>query len=106
MIKYEVKLTPEAEQDIDDIFVYIAEVLESPLSARHITEDIYQRIFSLAIFPEGYARVDQPEFIEKSIRRVTSHKYIIFYVVDNKTKAVSVLRVLYSRREITVGMMG
>ena len=105
MIKYDVFVSPEADKDIDDIFNYIAQNLGAPMSAARITDDIYQRIFSLSVFPEGYAMAECSNLEGREIRKVTSHRYIIFYVVDKKNKTVSVLRVLYSRRNISAEMI-
>ena len=97
---YNVHISPEAVRDIREIYAYIAYDLEVENSAEQITAEIFAKIFAIKIFPEGYQIYEMEPWQSRNVRTVNARKYKIFYVVNNKTKTVEVLRVLYARRNL------
>ncbi len=49
--------------------------------------------------PERYAVVAEEPYTTMGVRKVKVENYLIFYIVNEKEKIVSILRVLYYRRE-------
>ena len=90
-----VELTKLAEDDLVDIWKYIAD--DDPVSATRTVEAIYERIERLATQPHmGRNRPDLHE-------RLQSHplgNYVIFFFAKKRPKGVQVIRVLEGHRDI------
>ncbi len=52
MDKYLVKLYPNACQDLDKIYSYIAYSIQEPITANKIIDILEEAIFSLELFPK------------------------------------------------------
>ena len=99
MTNYSVVIGKLAERDILEIASYIQEVLFQPESARRIYRSIKEQISSLATMPDRYALMGEEPYTAKGVRKVRVENYLIFYIVNEKAKTVSILRVPYNRRE-------
>ena len=49
--------------------------------------------------PERYAVISEEPYTSMGLRKINVENYLIFYIVNEKEKTVSIVRVLYSRRE-------
>ena len=54
---------------------------------------------SLSELPERYAVIDEQPYNEIGVRKMLVENYIVFYVADRQQNTVTVLRILYNRRE-------
>lgn len=98
MERYTVQVTEEALSDMEDIYRYIAEKLQSPDNALGQYNRIADEILSLDAFPERYRLVDFEPERSKGMRRMLVDHYSVFYVVRNSR--VVVTDVLYSSSDI------
>jgi toxin ParE1/3/4 len=88
------RLAPEAEADLDDIWLYIARESSSMDVADRLIDSITQRFWTLAQFPfSGRRRQD----LRAGLRSFPVGQYVIFYRLDNGD--VLVLRVLRGSRD-------
>lgn len=92
--RYRITFSPLAKQDLNEIYAYIKEVLEAPLSAEKVVRAIRDKSDTLKILPYGYQKVDE----ETEIRAVSVRKYRIFYRISEENSIVIILRIIYSRR--------
>ena len=99
MTDYSIDITKLAERDIGEAVSYIQEVLFQPASAKRIYRSLKEQISSLSTMPDRYAVIAEEPYTSMGVRKVRAENYLIFYVVNEKTKTVSVIRVLYNRRE-------
>ena len=99
MTKYSIDISKLAERDIWDAASYIQEVLFQPESAKRIYRSIKEQILSLSTMPNRYAVIAEEPYTSMGVRKVCAENYLIFYIVNEKTKTVSIIRVLYNRRE-------
>ena len=83
----EVRLTDEAERDIEAIGNWIAE--ESPKRAERFVDELLEKCMDLGEMPERFARVSR----FPAIRRRVHGNYLIFYRVN--ADDVDVIRVLH-----------
>ena len=98
MEDYAVQITEEALSDMEVVYRYIAEKLQSPENALRQYNRIADEILSLRVFPERYRLVDfEPERSE-GLRRVLAGSYSVFYVV--RENRVIVTNILYSASDI------
>ena len=95
MLKYQVVLSPVAQKDIRDIETYLKEKLIS-WSYLTIPRAILNKIKSLETVPERF-----PMYHGYQNTRFAKVKhYLIIYDVEKKQQLVTVLRVLYGRRNL------
>ena len=96
---YRVEITKPAQDDMLQLYSYIADTLKEPRSARRVYTSIRDEIMTLSDMPERYAVIDEPPYNEIGVRRMLVENYIVFYVADKNKRLVTVLRVVYNRRE-------
>lgn len=99
MTDYSVCIGRLAERDILEAISYVQDALFQPESAKRIYRAIKEQILSLSTMPDRYAVIAEEPYAAMGIRRVRVENYLIFYTVNEKSKTVSVIRVLYNRRE-------
>ena len=85
--------------DLSETFQYIAETLKQPDTAARLYEEITSHIFSLRTMPQRHVIVQNEYYASQSIRKMPIENYLAFYAVNEDTREVYVLRVLYNRRD-------
>ena len=99
MEEYSVEMTRLAERDLHGIYTYIADTLKEPQTARKVFLSIKHEVMTLSTLPERHQVVNESPYSELGVRKLLVHNYIVFYVSDREDRKVSVLRILYNRRE-------
>jgi toxin ParE1/3/4 len=99
LTEYSVDIGKNAERDIYEAVAYISEILFQPQVARRIYKEIKAQILSLSEFPQRFAVISEEPYRSMGMRKTSAENYLIFYLINEKTKNVSVVRVLYNRRE-------
>ncbi len=99
-MKYSVVLSPEALNDIDGIYSYIAVALcEKEIAAKMIRQ-IENSILSLGEMPKRFKLYDEEPWRSRGLHVMNVKKYLVFYIPDDNTQTVNVLRVIYGSRDI------
>ena len=93
----DLKYSPEALKDLDDIWEYIHSELNNPDAADHTVNAIRDRAETLRECPYRGAPLDAISRIHSDYRFVTAGNYLAFYRVREGT--VYIDRVLYARRD-------
>lgn len=96
MVKYQVKITPQAFRDIDMIYDYIARHLLEPGTANNLVDEIEAGIFSLEEMPNRGAPRRIGNYANKGYRQLFIKNYTIIYRVDDTEKQVIIVTVKYS----------
>lgn len=96
MVKYQVKITPQAFRDIDMIYDYIARHLLEPGTADNLVDEIEAGIFSLEEMPNRGAPRRIGNYANKGYRQLFIKNYTIVYRVDETEKQVIIVTVKYS----------
>ena len=96
---YKLIITPEAQQDIRNIVLYIAGELLSPQAALNLQDDFQKEIYSLAIMPGRIKTVDEQPWGSAGVRKIRVKNYYIYFVIDDLEKAVKVIAVIYIGRD-------
>ncbi|WP_290793217.1 type II toxin-antitoxin system RelE/ParE family toxin [Halomonas sp.] len=97
--KYRVIIVPIAEEDLDDIFYYIALELNNKSAAEKLIDQISNKILRLQDFPFSCSLVEDPYLKDKGYRKLIVDNYTVFYIVNEADKQAVVMRVLYSRKK-------
>jgi plasmid stabilization system protein ParE len=92
--KYHVEITPMAEQDIEDIWFYIAE--ESPENATALILALEEQIGTLESLPERCPLIPENELLNRGYRHLIHGSYRTIFRVDGRI--VYVLRVIHGVR--------
>lgn len=99
MKRYRILMTEPAADDLQQIVDYIAKELREPVTARRLAGRIKEAVLSLAGMPDRHAQVTDKHLAAQGIRKLPVENYIVFYVVSEMDKTVTVIRILYGRRE-------
>jgi len=99
-MKYDVTFTEQAENDLRGIFEYIAFDLLSPENAAGQLDRIEEKILSLGEYPEKFRQYEREPWKSRNTRVVPVDNYVIFYIPDKTKKLVTVIRVMYSGRDV------
>ena len=91
---YSVNISAQADKDIRAIYEYIALTLMSPENANAQLSRLEDRINKLDNLPKRFAKY------KNEIRFMPVDNYLVFYTVEDVSKNVSVLRVMYGKRNI------
>jgi addiction module RelE/StbE family toxin len=99
MENYQVFMTRSATQDLKGISSYIAYDLKEPSVAKKLVEKIKASVMCLAKLPLRHNLVSDENLAAQGFRKTMMDNYIIFYIVSEKDKTVTVMRILYGRRD-------
>ena len=100
MKTWRVVVADAAENDLREIFEYIAFVLLSPEIAQRQLSRIMDGIQRLGTFPERHPVFDNEMVHGLGIRRLNADNYAVFYTVSKSEKTVTILRVIFGGRDI------
>lgn len=104
-MSYEVLLSPEAIRDLQEIHRYIAAELQSPQNAAAQLARLEQRIYALDELPLRHHIYDREPWRSRGLRVMPVDNYLVFYISEQSKKTVTVLRVMYGRRDVAVQLI-
>ncbi|MFM1654976.1 type II toxin-antitoxin system RelE/ParE family toxin [Brevibacillus sp. B_LB10_24] len=99
MKKYTIVITEPAEADLRGIAQYISFELKEPPAAQNLINKIGEAIFVLEKMPYRYPVVNDEQLAFQGIRMLLVENYIVFYFVSEMDDSVTVIRILYGKRE-------
>lgn len=97
---YHITLTQQAQTDLKEIFKYIAFDLQSVQYATGQLNRLEKAIASLSEMPERFRIYDNPKWRERNLRMMPVDNYLVFYIPNQHSEIVTVLRILYGGRDI------
>ena len=104
MMQYNIQITDEALEDMEQLYNYIAYVLLSPENAMGQYNRIADAILTLDTFPDRFRIMDSEPEHSKEIRRMLVDNYSVFFVIQYDK--VVVTDVLYSASDIDRRLKG
>ncbi len=99
MKEYKLQISDAAETDLTAIAEHIAFRLREPATALSQIRRIRKAVESLQVMPERHPLLSDQQLANMGLRMIPVDHYLIFYVMDPSSPAVTVVRVLYGRRE-------
>ena len=97
---YEVELSEQADSDLRGIFEYIAFELQSPENASGQLDRLEEQILSLDTMPGRYRKYEKEPWKSRGLRVLPVDNYVVLYIPDSDKKVVTILRVMYTGRDI------
>jgi len=97
--QYDIVISDKAYEDMDSIYVYIADTLLEPAVAANQYDRIADAILSLDIMPERIKLMHTEPERSKGLRALYVDNYAVFFVIKENT--VHIARVIYSASDIS-----
>ncbi len=97
---FKIIYSPKSVDDLNEIYDYIEFELRSKQSAIKQVSSIRKAVRNLDFMPEKHPVVEWEPWSSMKIRKLPVNNYIIFYTVNNKNLAVTIVRILYEKRNI------
>ena len=94
---FEVKIAPQAAEDLLEIKNYIEDKLQNPIAAHNTISKIVETYENLAVFPNVGLPVEKYVLFPTDYKFVLANNYSIFYRIEDEI--IRVIRILYSRRD-------
>lgn len=99
-MNFSIVMTPPAQDDLREIFKYIAFDLQSVQNAAGQIDRLEKAIASLNTMPERFRVFDKPTWRERNLRIMPVDNYLVFYIPSHDDCTVTVLRIMYGGRDI------
>lgn len=97
---FTVNVSEQAEADLRGIFEYIAFELQSPDNAAGQLARLETQIINLEKMPERHRRYEEEPWYSRGMRFLPVDHYLIYYIIEADKQLVTVIRVIYSGRDI------
>ena len=98
-MRYEVKLTSQAIEQIESIVQYISKVLFVPETARKWADTLQHEIEKLDFMPSRYPLTEEEPCHTKEIHKMPFKNFLVYYLIDEDRKVVWITAVIYGRRD-------
>lgn len=99
MKRYKVVMTQPAMDDLQATARYISKELKEPVTAQKLVTKKRDAVMSLSDMPTRHALVTDERLAVLGIRKLLVEKYIVFYIISENDMVVTVVRILYGRRD-------
>lgn len=99
-MQYKVIISPNAIEDIQIIYNYIAYEKKSIVNAELQISRIKENIIKLDTLPNAFKIYPKEPWHSKGLRYFPVDNYLVFYMVDEDIKNVNVLRVIYGKMNL------
>ena len=96
---YQVQITDQAVQDMQETAAYIRTTLHNPAAAMHLLDEAEQSLYSLSDFPYRNPLVKDAFLATNGIRIQIINNYLAVYTIREQTKTAVILRFLHCRRD-------
>ncbi len=96
MDKYEIKVSPRAAADIDNVYCYIADDFKDIGAAEKHADLLDEAILSLGTMPYRGAERKTGAFANKGYRQLLVKNFTIVYRIDEPRKRVIIVTVRYT----------
>lgn len=97
---YQVSITEQADTDLRGVYEHIAFELLSPDNAAGQLDRLEEHIIGLENFPEKFRVYEKEPWHSRGLRVMPVDNYLVFYIPDNETRLVTVIRVMYAGRDV------
>ena len=94
---FNVRFTPQAVADLEEIKRYISDDLFKPQAAADLVALAFDKIRTLVSMPQTGARLRTDIPMLKGYRFIQCKNHLVFYRIEEKS--ISVIRILYARRD-------
>ncbi|SFG17424.1 type II toxin-antitoxin system RelE/ParE family toxin [Sporolactobacillus nakayamae] len=98
MSTYKLMMSIPAVNDLQEISRYIARELREPETAQKLVAKIKRNVMRLSELPTRYPCTADPYLASRGIRRIAVDHYLVFYLIHEEERTVSIIRILSGKR--------
>ena len=95
---YKLLVSKEADEDIEDIVLYIVSELHNPSAASAFLDDVEKSYHNMVENPAMYSLCNDYRLSNGGYRKIVIKNYLILYRINEENKTVIVVRVVYGGR--------
>lgn len=99
MDSYTVKITSQAEKQIQEIIHYVSHELKAPDAALHLLDSFENAFTSLTQFPQRIALMDEELWRTNGIHRLPVKNFFVYFWIDDNNMKVQITAVIYAKRD-------
>lgn len=99
-MSWQVLYTKRANEDLQNIYRYIAEELKVPETAQKLTIKILDQIDTLNEMPKRNPLYDKEPWKSRGLRKLIIDNFIAFYLTNERQNQVIILAIMYGGRDI------
>jgi len=99
---FQVNITRQAEDDLRNVFEYIAYELQSVQNAAGQLDRLEKAILDLDHMPLRYRAYEKEPWHSRGLRVMPVDNYLVFYIPYPDTLNVEIIRVMYGGREVDI----
>ncbi len=92
--KFALYLSPKASKDLEEIYLYILNVLKNLSAADNLMEEFHKTFSNLVDFPFMYPATNNVFSKNQDLRKIVIKNYFVFYRV--REKRIEIVRILSS----------
>lgn len=96
---YIVKITVQAEEQLQEIKKYITSELKAPKADLCLLDKIELSISSLSQFPQRVALTEEEPWRSYGIHKMPAKNFLIYFWIDEENSKVQVTAVIYGKRD-------
>ena len=97
--EYSFQFTDKASADLDEAIYYITFTLGNFSAAKNFYDKVEETIKELCLFPKRGPVVLNEYLGINGIRKKAVGNYLIYYLPDEETKMLTILRIVYGKRD-------
>lgn len=96
---YTVKVTSQAESQMQEIIYYITHSLNAPDAAFSLLDVLEESFLSLSQFPQRVSLVNEEPWHTDGIRRLPVKNFLVYFWIDEDNMRVQITAVIYGKRD-------
>jgi len=96
---YTVKITTQAEEQLQEIVDYVASELKAPKAALRLLNEMERSISSLSQFPQRVALTEEEPWRTCGVRKMPVKNFLIYFWIDEENSKVQVTAVIYGKSD-------
>lgn len=97
--EFSIIILNHAKQDLEDIFSYIGNTLSNEKAVDDLYKSFYSAFESIRLFPFASSK-SKFQFDGITLYKKTVKNYLVFYMVDQASCKIHLVRILYAARNL------
>ena len=97
---YKLNFLPLAKKDMEEIVYYISYKLNNKQAANNISDEFIKKANNILNFTYQIKEYMPIKKLTYTYRIIKVKNFCMFYIIDEKTKTVTIMRILYQKRDI------
>jgi toxin ParE1/3/4 len=95
-----IEISAQADNDLRNIYEYIAYELQSPENAKCQLNRLEESILGLDQMPERFRTYEHEPWYSRGLRIMPVDNYCVLYIPNIEKAVVTIIRVMYGGRDI------